>query len=244
MKTRLLYLEYPSVTESECQVLDMAWEGADVAVVVDRTPFYPKGGGQPSDRGWLTAPGIKMRVEKAFLSEDRRVLHCGRFEEGTFKIGQEARAAIDADARSLNSRVHTAGEVICGAVHRLGRRWVVSAAGHVPGQSRVAFQTDLSDPELAPFVVALQQVVEEIVARNYEVRTHLDVPADEVMRLCPLEPIDHLPEGAGIRLVSPCPDFYRPCLGAHLTHTGDIGRVVFKKARLKKRELSLTYDVV
>ncbi|MEJ0061458.1 MAG: alanine--tRNA ligase-related protein [Terricaulis sp.] len=243
MKTRLLYLENPLLIESVCIVAAVAAREGQVGVVLDKSPFYPKGGGQPCDVGWLSGSDGRMHVQSVTYAPDRSVVHWGQMDNGAFNVGDILTATIDGSFRARSSRVHSAGEVICAGVFELGKRWKVTAASHAPGQSRVAFACDLRDDEAQDFVRRLEQQVSEIVDRNDVVETFLDVPEERVKELCPLESIAHVPEGEGIRLVSPAPGFFRPCMGAHVSRTGDVGRVLFTKARVKKGELSVTYDV-
>ncbi|MGE3249885.1 MAG: alanine--tRNA ligase-related protein [Hyphomonadaceae bacterium] len=245
MKTRLLYLENPSILTWRSEVLEIIFtEPSRVSIVLNETPFFPKGGGQPGDVGQIEGPDFKMRVEQVALDAGE-VVHRGIVNAGEVPaIGTTVWASVDHEHRWLTSRTHTGGEIICAAVHELGKRWVVSAAGHVPGQSRVAFLApDLSEADTTAFAQKLEGAIAAIIERDDDVRTYLNVPHAEVRRLCPLESLDHLPNGTPIRLVSPVPNFYRPCSGAHVAHTGQVGRVVFRRVRLRKGELSITYDV-
>jgi Ser-tRNA(Ala) deacylase AlaX len=184
-----------------------------------------------------------MRVQSVAYAPDRSIVHWGRMDAGAFSVGDTITATIDPVFRARSSRIHSAGEIICAAVFELGKRWKVTAASHALGQARVAFACDLRDEGVADFVHRLEQQVGAIVDRDDLVKTFLDVPEARVKELCPLESIEHVPSGEGIRLVSPAPGFYRPCMGAHVSRTGEVGKVIFTKARVKKGELSVSYDV-
>lgn len=244
MNTKLRYLETPAPLTCESVVENVAFEFPRLTLALAETPFFPKGGGQPCDIGVIEGAGFKMNVDRVLL-EDGVALHSGILASGEApQVGARVWASADYEHRSLTARTHTGGEVICAAVHELGRRWVVTAAGHVPGQSRVAFEADgLDNAQVQAFTAELAAMVHTIIGRDSEVRTFLDVPEDEVRRLCPLEPLDHLPAGAPIRLVFPAPGFFRPCMGAHVARAGDVGEVTFKKVRLRDGELSISYDV-
>jgi Ser-tRNA(Ala) deacylase AlaX len=175
--------------------------------------------------------------------DDGRVVHRGNMV-GELCEGDSVVAAIDSEWRQTTARVHSAGELICAAVHELGKRWQVSAASHVPGQSRVAFTSNLRPEELAIFVDALKARVSELVRRDEPVRASLDVDELEARSLCPLDADSLGSKKGGIRLISPIPGFHRPCTGAHVARTGDIGEIQFRKTRLRDGDLSITYDIV
>ncbi len=240
--TRLIYLEDPSATECQTTLLSLRREEERWAGMVDASPFYPKGGGAPSDTGWLIGPSGRMRVSLV-LASDGVVRHLGEVVDGALQEGEQITALIDADARLRNSRIHSGGEVICAAVHELGKCWAVTAASHIPGQSRVAFQCDLAPGDVADFVAALHAQVADIVERDEPVLTFLDVSEEEVLRLCTLEGDALEGKKGGIRLVSPVRGFFRPCMGVHVERTGQIGTVQFRKTRLRDCELSIGYDV-
>ncbi len=242
MRTRLLYLEDPRMVECSATILDIVRDEAGLAAELSVSPYFPKGGGALSDVGFLDSPDARMRVDKV-LPINGRILHYGHMVEGAFSVGDDITASIDTKSREYNSRLHSGGEIICAAVHELGKRWAVTAAAHVPGQARVAFRTDLAPDEVAAFVIALKQRVVEIVERDEPVLTFLDVPEDEVRRLCTLDGDGLEGKKGGIRLVSPVRGFFRPCMGAHVTSTGQIGGIEFRKTRLKSGELSIGYEL-
>ncbi|HET9637681.1 MAG TPA: alanyl-tRNA editing protein [Allosphingosinicella sp.] len=241
--SELLYLVDAGIHRCEARIRSVVEEAEVLGLILDRTPFFVKGAGQPSDVGIITGPRGHMDVLQVVRLADDRVVHRGKLVGG-FREGDSVVAAIDSEWRRTTARVHTAGELICAAVYQLGRRWQVSAASHVPGQSRVAFTSDLTLNELATFVDALKAQVSELVRRDEPVRASLDVDENEAKRLCPLDADSFGSKKGGIRLISPIPGFHRPCTGAHVARTGDIGEIHFRKTRLRDGDLSITYDVV
>lgn len=242
MSTRLLYLEDSSLTACKATILDLRQDESGVAAILSVSPFYPKGGGAGSDVGRLT--GLRGRMEvRRVVTIDGEVLHWGDRIEGELRVGEDVEAVIDVEVRRRNARLHTGGEVICAAVHELGRRWPVTAAAHMPGQARVAFACNLEPEEVAEFIERLKARVAEIIQRDETVLTFLDVPESEVRSLCPLDADGLQDKKGGLRLVSPVRGFHRPCMGAHLSSTGAIGGLALRKARLRNGELSITYDL-
>jgi misacylated tRNA(Ala) deacylase len=87
-------------------------------VALDRTAFYPGGGGQLNDEGWLTVDGVRLRVGKV-KKEGADVWH---WLEGTdgglpqITVGQTVHGELDWDRRYALMRTHTAMHILCGVV--------------------------------------------------------------------------------------------------------------------------------
>jgi Ser-tRNA(Ala) deacylase AlaX len=192
--------------------------------------------------GLITGEYGQMAVRQVSRTAEG-VVHCGKMIEGRLRGGDRVLATIDRDIRRKHARLHTAGETICAAVAALGRRWPVTAASHIPGQSRVAFATDLVPDEVPAFIELLKAHFLDIVRKDEEVLTLYDVAPDEARRLCALDAASIDGKCGPLRLVSPVRDFFRPCLGAHLQRTSEIGSIEFRKARLRHGELSISYEL-
>ncbi len=105
--TELLFYEKPYDREFEANVL---WNGiveGKNAVILDRTLFYPEGGGQASDTGTLVQNGKEFRVTKAEKS-GKAVVH---FTDGKLSKGK-VKGEIDWQKRYASMRHHTATHII------------------------------------------------------------------------------------------------------------------------------------
>jgi len=95
------------------QRVAQATEGAAVAVVLDRTPFYAESGGQVGDTGVLeSATGARVRVDGTQYGLPGLVLHRGVVEAGTVSEGDEVTARIDGVRRDRIRRNHTATHIL------------------------------------------------------------------------------------------------------------------------------------
>ncbi|GJN37647.1 hypothetical protein PR202_gb26624 [Eleusine coracana subsp. coracana] len=108
--TRLAYFDDMWALRSHATVLDVHQEESGrQAVVLDATVFHPQGGGQPADKGIISAGGARFLVEDV-RTKDGVVYHYGRFEgseEGCgheFNQGEKVSLEVDEERRSLNSR--------------------------------------------------------------------------------------------------------------------------------------------
>ena len=201
--------------------------GAD-GVVLDRTVFYPLGGGQPGDTGWLkAADGRRWRVVDTRKGEGGRILH--RLEEGATPpaTGEAVSAAIDWERRHAHMRMHT-------ALHLLGSvlRYGVTGGQIGAERSRLDFDTqDEIDKE------AVTAAVNALVAAGHPVRSswitdeELDRQPD-LVRTLSVQP----PRGAGrVRLLEVEGVDLQPCGGTHVASTAEIGPLVVTKVESKGR---------
>ena len=87
------------------------------AIKLDRTAFYPGGGGQPADSGTLSVENIVYPVKRAKkVSED--VFHFISSEDNLPNVGAAAHGQIDWEYRYKLMRTHTAMHILCGVIFR------------------------------------------------------------------------------------------------------------------------------
>jgi alanyl-tRNA synthetase len=131
--------------------------GADVQVVLDRTPFYAESGGQVGDRGYLLGEGLVIRVEDVQKQGDVFV-HFGRVERGSISQGDRVNAAIDRTCRRGAQIHHTATHLLQAALKLLVDE-NISQAGSLVAFDRLRFDFTCPQP-LTPEQV--QQVEAQI----------------------------------------------------------------------------------
>ncbi len=92
--------------------VDVAGEGDNVRVVLDRTALYAEGGGQVGDAGVVRTAGGVVRVRETKAGPGGTIVHEGVVESGEIRAGEEAHAEVDAEFRAGTTRAHTATHVI------------------------------------------------------------------------------------------------------------------------------------
>ncbi len=130
METDLMYLRDAYLAAFDAQVVD----ARDDAVALDRTAFYPTGGGQPHDRGRLGEADV-VDVRK----DGDAVWHTldGRLPE----VGATVHGEVDWERRHALMRTHTALHVLCGVIwHRWGK--AVTGGNMEPLEARMDFEFD------------------------------------------------------------------------------------------------------
>ena len=207
------------------------------AVLLDRTVFYPGGGGQPSDTGWLrTDDGAKWRVSGARKAGDE-IWHL--LEEGADApaVGTAVTVEIDWERRHALMRTHSALHVLCGVVWR---DWSASVTGGnmEPLAGRMDFEFETMAGEL---VAEIERRVNVEIAADREIRVK-SLPRDEAFAIPDLirTKINLLPEGiAEVRTIEIVGLDLQADGGTHVSHTGEIGRVRVtgyeSKGRINKR---------
>ena len=108
--TELIYLEDSYKKEFDATVV--GHDADQHGIILDRTVFYPGGGGQLPDQGVLRAGGSGFRVTKV----RRGNVHI--IDGDLPVVGTEARGAIDWDRRYKIMRTHTAMHILCGVIWR------------------------------------------------------------------------------------------------------------------------------
>jgi misacylated tRNA(Ala) deacylase len=197
-------------------------------VVLDRTVFYPLGGGQPGDTGELrAADGRSWRVTDTRKGEAGRILHRLAGDVAPPEPGTQLEATIDWERRYAHMRMHTCLHLL-GAVLRYG----VTGGQISAEKSRLDFDTR---EEIDKLQVAA--AVNALIGANHPVRSRWISEEElerqpELVRTLSVQP----PRGAGrIRLLEIPGVDLQPCGGTHVATTAEIGAVVVSRVENKGR---------
>ena len=204
------------------------------SITLDRTAFYPGGGGQPCDTGTLTFDGSTLAVTKV-SRKDGDIVHD---VDGTPPaIGTEVAGVVDWENRHALMRTHTALHVLCGVIWRdFGAH--VTGGNMSPLAARMDFELEQMSADFAERVEALANAEIE-AARAIGVRF---LPRDEAMAHPDLirTKINLLPEGIPeVRIVDIAGLDVQADGGTHVGNTRDVGRIRIvgheSKGRINKR---------
>ena len=120
--------------------VEVAAEGDQVEVILDRTPFYAEGGGQVGDTGTFTTETGRARVEDTIPGPGDVTVHRARVVEGEIRAGQGAEASVDAGRRAATARSHTGTHVVHWTLrHLLGEHARQAGSLVAPGRLRFDF---------------------------------------------------------------------------------------------------------
>jgi misacylated tRNA(Ala) deacylase len=136
--TELVYLRDAYLREMDAEVVGLrpATDGRTAAVALDRTVFYPTGGGQPHDTGMIDS----LPVTDVF-KDNEMVWHAVAGGDGLPQVGQLVHGRIDWDRRHALMRTHTALHVLCGVIWN---EWATAVTGGnmEPLSARMDFDFD------------------------------------------------------------------------------------------------------
>ncbi len=131
--TELLHMQDFDVEACEATiVLISETEDGRTDIILDKTCFYARGGGQDWDTGLINKDGARFRVDEVRLDEASIVHHIGEVTEGNFEVDDTVSGTVNHERRSINTRLHSAGHVIDMAIDSLGLDWVAGKGQHYP----------------------------------------------------------------------------------------------------------------
>jgi alanyl-tRNA synthetase len=217
-ETKTLYYEDAYMKEFTAKVLRVSGN----RVILDRTAFYPEGGGQPADHGFLEFNGIKVKVYNVKKASGNIIVH---FIEGDVpKENSVVRGLIDWDRRISLMRHHTATHLIMGAARRvLGEHvWQAGAQKDVE-QSRL----DITHPKRLSRdeINRIETLANEAVMLNMPIET-LWMPREEAERIYGFRLYQGgVVPGREIRVVKAGSWEVEACGGTHCRATGEVGLI-------------------
>jgi len=201
-------------------------------IALDRTAFYPGGGGQPADRGSLQFEGITYAVTRARKIGDQ-VFHFLEWELTLPSLGEKVHGQLDWERRYQLMRTHTAMHILCGVIFRdYGAS--VTGGDMDPLQGRMDFEFETMHKDL---VEKIEQAVNREVAAARPVRVDI-LPREDAFRIPDLirTKINLLPEGiTQVRTVEIVGLDLQADGGTHVANTSEVGhiRVVDYKSKGK-----------
>ena len=224
--TELLYNEDAYLREFDATVVDTA----DGGVVLDRTAFYPGGGGQPADTGVLMADGVEHRVRGVSRSGGALVHKTG---SGELAAGESVHGVLDWDRRLELMRTHTALHILCGVVWRdFGAQ--VTGGDMKPLSARMDFELEHMT---ADFAREVEELINAEVNAARPVRTQV-LPREEAFRIPDLirTKINLLPPSIEeVRTVEIVGLDLQADGGLHVSNTGEVGHIKVVKHESKGR---------
>jgi len=200
--------------------------GEEVAVVLDRTPFYAEGGGQLSDHGVIRTNGpggpAEVQVTDVQTPLPGLVVHRGVVRFGELTSGLPAFAEIDVERRRATSRSHTATHLVHRALRgALGESAAQAGSENAPGRLRFDFTATGAVP-----VTVLREVEDEVnrvLIDDLQVRAY-HTSIDEARSMGALALFGEK-YGTEVRVVEVGEYSRELCGGTHVARSGQLGLV-------------------
>jgi misacylated tRNA(Ala) deacylase len=227
--TELLFRADAYLAMADCRIIGHTSEGA---LIVDRSVFYPTGGGQPGDSGMLDWGGGQMPIATT-IKVDGGLALVPAEALAMPPIGAPARMLLDWSRRYRHMRVHT-------ALHLLSVVIPLPVTGGQISADRGRLDFDMPDPPGDP--AAIEAVLMGLIERDLPVTedwiTDAELAANPALvKTMSVRP----PMGQGrVRLIrighGPDQIDLQPCGGTHVARTGEIGQVTIGKIEKKGRQ--------
>jgi misacylated tRNA(Ala) deacylase len=228
--TELLYQTDSYMKEFTAQVT--AVDPENRAVALDRSAFYPGGGGQPADSGVLTWNGKELPVKRAKKAGED-VWHYIEGEENLPEVGAEVQGRLEWERRYKLMRTHSALHILCGVVFRdYGAS--VTGGDMDPLQGRMDFEFETMHKDL---VQTIEAAVNQEMEKDLPVRVDI-LPREKAFEIPDLirTKINLLPAGIEqVRVVEIVGLDLQADGGTHVASTSEVGpiRVVDYKSKGK-----------
>jgi misacylated tRNA(Ala) deacylase len=225
-RTERLDLADPTLREWNCTVLHSS---AEEGIVLDRSAFYPGGGGQPPDHGVLLWQGVQTRIEGTRKGDDLYLIPADG--DPLPPAGTQVAGAIEDTRRSLLMRTHSGLHVLCGVVFRdFGA--LVTGGNMEPGDARMDFNL----PEVpGDFKTRLEELVNVELASDRPIATRV-LPREEALALPDIiRTQSNLipPDEAEIRIVDIVGLDVQADGGTHVASTAQVGKLQVVKVESK-----------
>jgi misacylated tRNA(Ala) deacylase len=221
----------PTVREWECTVVWSDQADPEAGIVLDRSAFYPGGGGQPPDSGVLLWEGVTTRIAGTRKGDDLYLLSVPG--DPVPPTGTVVQGALDDERRTSLMRTHSGLHVLVGTVFR-DYGALVTGGNMEPGEARMDFNL----PELPQ---GFKQTIEDAVNKEIAQDRRIDVrfmpraaamANPELVKTMSVTPPDE-PE---LRVVDIVGLDVQADGGTHVASTAQIGRIQVTKVENKGRQ--------
>ncbi|MEM6311241.1 MAG: alanyl-tRNA editing protein [Pseudomonadota bacterium] len=231
----LLFRDLPYMKRATATVIARTPEGG---IILDRTLFYPTGGGQPGDNGVLSWDNTRIVIATTLQGPQGETVLVPAEPRPLPAIGQEVAQSLDWDRRYVHMRMHSALHLLCVAVP-------YAVTGGAIGVTRSRLDFDM--PDAPPNREAIEELLNFWVAMDAPISeqwiSQADLDANPgLVKTLSVKP----PRGAErIRLIQigEKPDIIdlQPCGGTHVASTGEIGAIRLGKIENKGRQNRRVY---
>lgn len=219
MLTEKLFYENPYLRECESEVEEIVPKDDKFLLVLNKTIFYPEGGGQPSDIGEIDGAAVEYVFEKEGVIYHR-----------VTKVPKDKKVfcKIDFERRFDHMQQHSGEHLLTGAIFNLYKG---NNKGFHLGEEYVTIDIDIPLEDMTEeMLLKAEETVNSFIYKNQEIRTYV-VSKEESEKL-PLRKRINVDED--LRIVEAENMDCCPCCGTHVIRTGEVGVVkIIKTERYK-----------
>ncbi len=234
--TKLNYLDDTYLFESSAILIELRENEKGKVIILDKTIFYPQGGGQPADHGEIISENAIFSVTDVRLNEDGTVWHFGKFKSGEFQKGDEVTLKIDKNRRILNTELHSAGHLLDCVVTKMRIENLKPTKGfHFPDGPYVEYDGTIENPvELIP---ELEKTINGLIKQDLKIEKN-DLSPEEAREQGVWAPLGKPARIVGFAGFPTC-----GCGGTHVNSASEIGKVIIRKIKSKKGKTKIAYSI-
>lgn len=224
MRTERLYNDNPYLMEFGAKIIEILPYENKYGIVLDRTAFYPEGGGQPYDTGYLDDISVLQVIDK-----NGEILHIVDRQPQ----GKEVKGLIDWSRRFDLMQQHTGQHILSACFEKLLNG---STDSFHMGKEIVSMEINISSfsPNAAE---DLESMANNIIYSNLPITT--SIVTNENLQSLPLRKMPKVAEN--IRIVEIKKTDYSPCGGTHVKATGEVGMIKIKSWEKCKGGIRFTF---
>ena len=227
--TQRLFLDAPTLATTSATVITSGPDG----IVLDRTVFYARGGGQPGDSGVLHWESNEIPITEAIKGEGDTILHLSTPDGPRPPLGSLVEATINWPRRLAHMRMHTAMHLLCSLIKG------AAVTGGSVGAEKSRLDFDLPNP---PPKDEIEAALNALIAADHPIQIEwvdesvLDTNPS-LVRTMSVQP----PRGTGrLRLIrigeGNAPIDLQPCGGTHVSRTSEVGPIRVLKIENKGKQ--------
>ncbi|PFG09624.1 alanyl-tRNA synthetase/misacylated tRNA(Ala) deacylase [Marinobacter sp. LV10MA510-1] len=226
-QTLQIFDDAPYQTEFTARVVEIR----ETAIALDKTLFYPTGGGQPGDIGHLLMPdGTPIVVRETFRDSKNKNLiwHEIAAQPEKIEAGLMVTGSINWERRYQHMKMHTCLHLLCAIVHA-----PVTGCSISPDKGRLDFDLPDTSPDKEVVTTQLNELIN--ASRNVTIRRISADDNDQVQKLTRTQLVAPPVIAGAVRVVEIPGVDVQPCGGTHVRNTAEIGAVVCSKIEKKSR---------
>jgi alanyl-tRNA synthetase len=216
-------LEVPTVISSiavDSEHADSIREGEEARVDLERTPFYPEGGGQLGDVGVIVGNEGRATVLDVTWGGGSRISHRARVDTGSLSVGEGVVAHVDVARRKATQRNHTATHLLHSALRSvLGGH--VRQSGSLVAPDRLRFDFTHYEPVCGDEILRVEDIVNMKILDDLPVRSSVE-PFENAKAKGAIALFGEK-YGQEVRVIEIEGTSCELCGGTHVGSTGEIG---------------------
>jgi alanyl-tRNA synthetase len=239
MQTEKTYYNYVLAEPFKAEILELRpLDNGDIQVLLDKTIFYPDGGGQPSDRGTINGVTLLDVREK-----DGEILHLISTREAEKLKPGPAELILDTRRRRDHTLLHTGQHLLSGTIlHMTGAETVSMHMGDETCTIDVNTRLNSGSDAITindEILISIEEAVADAIEKNLPVTIHL-CPPEDISSF----PLRKLPPKSDevIRVVEIANYDFVACCGTHLKSTAEIGMLRILGAEKYKGMNRITFN--